>query len=245
MAKFVLAGTRVFAGGADLTTRANKVELSSEREDKETTAFTTDGSTWKEFIGGLASTEVNGEGQWEAGDLSMVDDSTFASLGATGSISICPSTGTTAGDLAYLTKPMTSQYDLGGAVGDVAPWQAVWMGAWPLVRGVVGHPLAARTATGNGTGLQLTSVGTGQFVYANLHVVSVSGTSPTLQVTIRSSVDNTFSSPTTRATFTTTGVRGGEAIRAAGPITDTWWKVNWTIGGTTPSFLFFVTLGIA
>jgi hypothetical protein len=31
----------------------------------------------------------------------------------------------------------------------------------------------------------------------------------------------------------------------SGPITDDWFRVSYTISGTTPSFLFAVTAGIA
>jgi hypothetical protein len=83
-------------------------------------------------------------------------------------------------------------------------------------------------------------------MYAALHVLSVAGTAtPTITARVESSVDNTFASPTTRLTFAAATAVSGQTLRTAGTaITDTWWRVAWTISGTTPSFLFAAALGI-
>jgi hypothetical protein len=82
-------------------------------------------------------------------------------------------------------------------------------------------------------------------MYGALHVLSVAGTTPSITARVESSVDNTFASPTTRLTFTAANTVSGEILRTDGTaITDTWWRVAWTITGTTPSFLFASTLGI-
>jgi hypothetical protein len=82
-------------------------------------------------------------------------------------------------------------------------------------------------------------------MYAALHVLSVAGTTPSITARVESSVDNTFSAPTTRLTFTAANAVGGQILRTAGTaITDTWWRVAWTISGTSPSFLFSSALGI-
>jgi hypothetical protein len=115
------------------------------------------------------------------------------------------------------------------------------------VRGVCAHPPGtARTATGNGTGVQIVGgVPAGQYLYAAIHVLSVSGTStPTLTVKIQSDNGSGFPSATDIATFTAATARTGEVVRAAGAITDDWFRVSYTISGTTPSFLFLVTLGV-
>jgi hypothetical protein len=133
------------------------------------------------------------------------------------------------------------------AVGEVAPWTSTAKSSWPLVRGQFAHPPgAARTATGTGTGLNLGAVAAGKRLYASLHVLSVAGTAtPTITGRIESSVDNTFAAPTTRATFAAATAVGGQVLRTDGTAyTDTWWRIAWTISGTTPSFLFAAALGI-
>ncbi|MFC8433691.1 hypothetical protein [Streptomyces sp. NPDC057253] len=245
MAKSILTNVRTFAVGVDLTGVSNKIEISTEAEAKKTTNYGSNG--WDEVIGGIASAEISGEGQWEAGDVTKVDDASWAQLGGIGPWSVCPAGAAFVGDLAYFTNAMRSDYKLFDAVGEVAPWTGSAKSTWPLVRGVVMHPPGtARTATGTGTGLQLGAVPAGKRMYAALHVLSVAGTAaPTITGRVESSVDNTFAAPTTRLTFAAATAVGGQALRTDGTaITDTWWRIAWTISGTTPSFLFAASLGI-
>lgn len=249
MGKFILRNVRLFAGGADLTSVNNSVELSSEVEEGETTNFgdydpTTD-RTWKSVLGGLASTALSAKGQWEAGDAGKVDDASWSGMGVVDAWTACPHTAAD-GALAWVLKALRSSYKLGGEVGDVAPWEAEASGTSPLVRGLVAHPPGtARIASGSGTGYNLGAITAGKSLYANLHVLSVAGTTPTITARIESDDNSNFTSATTRATFTAATAVGGQSLSATGPITDTWWRAAWTITGTSPSFLFLVSLGIA
>jgi hypothetical protein len=54
-----------------------------------------------------------------------------------------------------------------------------------------------------------------------------------------------FGSPTTRLTFNSQTAIGGQVFRIAGPITDTFYRANWTIAGTTPSLLFMSAIGVS
>ncbi|WP_425244851.1 hypothetical protein [Streptomyces sp. NEAU-NA10] len=244
MAKTILTNVRTFAGGVDLTGASNKVELSSEIEEKETTNYASQG--YKEVIGGLGSAEISAEGQWEAGDPTKVDDASWTHLGTVIPWSISANNSASVGDLAYVVSALRSSYTLFDAVGEVAPWSGDAKSSWPLVRGQFAHPPGtARTASGTGTGLNLGAVTAGKRMYAALHVLSASGTTPSITARVESSVDNTFAAPTTRLTFTAATAAGGQALRTDGTaITDTWWRVAWTISGTTPSFLFVASLGI-
>ena len=129
----------------------------------------------------------------------------------------------------------------------MATWTGTAKSSWPLVRGTIAHPPGtARTASGTGTGLQLGAVPAGRRLYAALHVLSVAGTTPSITVTVESDDANTFASATTRLTFDAATAAGGQVLRTTGDaITDTWFRVTWTISGTSPSFLFVVALGIA
>lgn len=243
MGKFVLLNARLFTGGADLTSNNNKLELAAEVEDKDVTGFGSGG--WKETKGGLASSEINAEGQWEAGDPSKVDDNQWAGLGGVGPWSIGPD-GAAVGALAYFTSALEAEYDLGAAVGDVAPWTAKGSSSWPLVRGKIAHdPGTARTATGSGAGAQLGAVPEGKQLYAALHVLSTAGDTPSLTVAIESDMTSGFAAPTARLTFDAAAAPGGQILRVPGPITDTWFRPKWTISGTAPSFLFVVAFGVA
>lgn len=245
MAKFTWANVRLFTGSADLTTVNNKVAVKAEAERQDATAFTASGVVWKETLTGLRSTEISAEGQWEASDLGKVDNVSWADLGSVTPWTICPA-GAAVSDLAYLTGLLRGEYQLGGSVGDVAPWMASGEGTYPLIRGVVGHPPGtARTVTGTGTSIQLGAVASGQALYAGLHVLSVSGTTPSLTARIESDNATGFPSAVTAGTFTAATALTSQFLRIPGPITDDWFRVAWTISGTTPSFLFLVSLGIA
>ncbi|MFE9764615.1 hypothetical protein ACFYPC_08810 [Streptomyces sp. NPDC005808] len=244
MPKTILTNVRLFAVGADLTGVSNKVELSAEVEAKDTTNYASDG--WKENLGGLGKAEISGEGQWEAGDTTKVDDASWAQLGGVGPWSISANNAAAVGGLAYFTNALRSDYKLFDEVGEVAPWTGTAKSSWPLVRGQFAHPPGtARTATGVGTGLQVGAVPLGKRMFAALHVLSVAGTTPSITARVESSVDNAFGAPTTRLTFAAANAVGGQILRTDGTaITDTWWRIAWTISGTTPSFLFAASLGI-
>ncbi|MET7321333.1 hypothetical protein [Streptomyces sp. NPDC005549] len=244
MGKSVLLNVRAFAVGLDLTSVSNKIELTTEVEEKPTTNYGSDGYT--EVAGGLASAEIAGEGQWEAGDPAKVDDVTWAQLGGVGPWSISANNSAAVGSLAYFTRAMRADYTLLGEVGEVAPWTSTAKSSWPLVRGQFAHPPGtARTATGTGTALQLGAVAARKRVYASLHVLSVAGTTPSLTARVESAADSAFTAPTIRATFAAATEAGGQAVRTDGTaITDTWWRLAWTITGTGPSFLFAAALGI-
>ncbi|MGW1119255.1 hypothetical protein ACWD5B_19440 [Streptomyces tanashiensis] len=239
----VLTNVRCFAVGADLTSASSKVELSGEVEEKDVTNYGSGG--YKEVIGGIGSAEIAGEGFWEAGDPGLIDDASWAQLGGVGPWTVCPNSAAV-GSLAYLTRALRSDYTLLGAVGDVAPWSGNAKSSWPLVRGQIAHPPGtARTASGSGTALNLGAIAAGKRLYAALHVLSVAGTTPSLTVSVESDDAAGMATPTTRLTFDPATAGGGQTLRTdAAAITDTHYRVAWAISGTTPSFMFAVSLGI-
>ncbi|WFF07254.1 hypothetical protein O7622_01235 [Micromonospora sp. WMMD1076] len=246
----ILKNVRIFNGGADLTSASNKVEVGGEAEERDVTTFGSyDAATdriWKEVIAGTKTGKASASGFWQAGDPGMVDDASWSSLGGVGAWTVCPR-GAAVGDVAYVTQAMRGSYQLGGTQGEIAPWSAGWSGSYPIVRGLIAHPPGtARTATGVGTAVQHLAVPAGGELIAALHVLSVAGTAtPTITVKIQSDDAAGFSSPTDLITFTAATARGGEAKRLAGPVTDTYYRASWTITGTTPSFLFVVSLGVS
>lgn len=251
MGKQILVDVRLFAGGVDLSGNGNKIEIDDSMEVKPVTNWRSGGA--REVIAGLEEVSIKAGGQWEATDPAAQphepDDWFWASRRVVEPWSAAAdgSSDLNNGGLMYLTQAVRSQYSMLGSVGDVIPWGGEWAGSWPLARGVCAHPSGVpRTATGNGNGFQAGALLQGQAMYATLHVLSVAGTAaPTITVAVKSSADAAFTAPTTRATFTAATAKGGQAIKIPGPITDTWWKVTWTITGTTPSFLFLSALGIA
>lgn len=244
MAKQILTDVRLFAGGADLSGNSNKVELSAEVEEKDVTNYRSEG--WKEVLSGIGSAQITGEGQWEAGDPGRVDDALWAQLGGRGPWTVGPGEASV-GALAYFTYGLTSSYKLGEKVGEVAPWTGMAMSSWPLVRGQFAHPPGtARSTTGDGTAVQLGAVAAGRRLYASLHVLSASGSTPSLTVAIESDTAEAFDDdPQTELTFNAASAADGQILRTSGSaITGPWYRASWTISGSDPSFLFVVALGI-
>lgn len=244
MGKFVLKNVNIFSGGANLTTRSNRIEIGMEAESKDTTAFVPTGDVWHEELSGLKSSKITGAGQWEAGDLSMVDDHSFALLGAIGALTIAPATALDDA-LAYLSAYNRQQYQFGAAVGDVIPWSGTWNSTWAVARGKILHAPAIRTATGVGSVIQLPAVAAGQFLVGTLHVMGATGTTPSITGTIKSAALVGFGAPTTRLTFNAQTAIGGQVFRLAGPITDTFYRFDYTISGTTPNLLVMAAAGVS
>lgn len=241
----VLNDVRLYVAAADLTGYGNKIDFAAQVAELKTTNWASNG--WEERVGGLFDTAMSAEGYFQAGDASMPDDTWWAALGvATVPVTAVPTSGAV-GSLAYLTRGMVKEYKVPGQVGEVLPWQATAAGNWPQIRGQIMHPQGtARTSTGTGTGYQLGALSALQRMYANLHVFSIAGTStPTITVKVQSSVDNTFASPTDRITFTAATTIQGQTSSVLGAVTDQWWRAVWTISGSTPSFLFAVSAGVA
>lgn len=240
----VLLDCRLYVDGADLTGYSNKAEMSASAANLDRTTFGSGG--YKERVGGVFDGKAMLEGFWQAGDLSQPDDMWWANLG----VSTVPLTGVptggNVGDLAYLTRGLADDYKFGAKHGDLVAWSAQLDTNWPVARGKIMHPQGtARTTTGNGTGVQLGAVSAVQRMYACLHVLSIAGTAtPSITVKLQSDTSNAFAAPTDRITFNAATALGGQASSVLGAVTDTWWRVVWTITGTTPSFLFAVSAGI-
>lgn len=240
----VMKDVRIYLAGADLTGWSNKVASSASAEELDRTTFGSGGA--KERWGGVLDMAATIDGFWEAGDLSKPDDTFWANLGTnTVPLTLVPTAGTV-GSLAYLSRVFEHAYKRSGDHGKLLGFTLDTKGNWPMVRGTVMHPQGtARTATAAGTGQQLGALTANQAMYATLHITSVADVAANIVVTLESCVDNFVAAPTTRATFTAASALGGQAAKVVGPVTDTWWRVKWTVtGGVTPSFLFAAAAGI-
>lgn len=249
MGKLVFLDSRLYAGAADLSGVSNKIEIGEEAEDKKTTNFRSGGA--EECLAGLTTLDISAEGEWEAGNAGLVDDAMWNMRRTLDPWTVMPEGSSdlsigAANQICYFSSAVKMKSQLLGQNGEVAPWMAEAKGTWPLVRGVPMHPSGVvRTATGTGSIVQVGAVPAGSRMYANLHVLSIAGTAtPSIAVKVQSASLVGFGSPTDRMTFATRTVVGGESLRVAGPITDAFWRVSYTITGTTPGFLFLATLGI-
>jgi len=104
---------------------------------------------------------------------------------------------------------------------------------------IAGHPTAARTATGQTSGIDLKDYD-GDVVFL-LDSAAGTGTSPTLDVTIEDSADNSSFAAITDAAFTqVTGTASAQKLVVNKDSARRYVRVKYTLGGTTPSFTFSV-----
>lgn len=242
MSAIVVTDAILFAGEFDLSGHLNSVNADVEFAEKDQTVF---GDGASNFLAGLQSWSVAYEGFLDyAADAS---DEAVAALNGTSGIPLTISATRADGDVAYLGRGFKPGLTRSTQVGEIAKLTGNFTASSGegLVRGELLVPKAAKTATGTGTGQQLGAVAAGESVYAALHVFSASGTSPTLNVTVESDDNSGFTSATTRLTFTQATAAGSQWQSLAGAITDTYWRVRFTIGGTSPSFTIAVAVGVA
>jgi hypothetical protein len=102
------------------------------------------------------------------------------------------------------------------------------------------HPTAARTATGNGTGIDVQTMDGDLFLI--LDSAAGTGTTPTLDIKLQSSdTSGGTYADITGATFTqVTGTASQQAITISKDEARRWIRVVYTVGGSTPSFTFSV-----
>jgi hypothetical protein len=222
--KFVLLNTVMYAGGYDFSADINKALLEIEAEAKDATTFGSGG--WTELLAGLRKTDFSMEGLWEAGT-NTVDPEAFSQFGGTEQVHMLAPAGSEA-SVAYGWRAARFKYSVGGEVGEIAPFSLTSQGsgAQGAVRGQLAKAKGTVSATGQaGSVLTLGAVGAAQFVYAGLHVFGTPGTTITVQVQSAPLVN--FASPTTRGTIGPVTAAGGTWMtRAAGAITDQFWRLN-------------------
>ncbi|MEW5921566.1 MAG: hypothetical protein AB1796_11605 [Bacillota bacterium] len=206
--------------------------------------MTTFNDNAKRRIAGLFDVSADLQGYYQAGtNPDLIDKILWDKLALQDEImTVCPTNGA-AGEVAYFTKVIEATYTPGGSVGEVFPFTVEVQGTERLIRGIVAET-GAKTASGNGTARNLGAVATGKKLYAAMHVLAVSGVTPTLGVTIESDDADTFLTPITRITFSQATAIGAQWKEVSGPITDTWFRPVFTLGGTNPSFTIVLLLGI-
>lgn len=242
MALFVLKNSKIYVGGYDISGDLNKANISYKAEDKDITTF---GSLAKRRKCGLTETDLKVSGFYQVdAENFKIDDILMSKFNAVDEVvTVFPQTGAV-GEVGYSTKVMMAEYAPDGQVGDVFAFDMSAKSNDILTK-ITCMESGNKSVTGAGTGKQLGAVGANQKLYAVLHVLSVSGTNPTLNVKIISDDNASFTSATDRITFNKMTEIGAQwAVPLNGLITDDYWKVDFTIGGTNPVFNVVVGLAI-
>lgn len=153
------------------------------------------------------------------------------SAGSTVPTSVAPN-GFAAGNSVWLIPAKTVSYDVSSSVTDIVPFSMSIGSGRPSNVGISLADLAARTNTGNGTSVDNTDP-TANGAVAHLHITAVSGTLPSLTVTVEHSANG--SSWTTLGSFSAASTASSQLITVTGTV-NRYVRAVFTISGTNPSF---------
>lgn len=228
----------ILVGTTELTTSMNSINLVASRETPDNTVLGNDTRTYEPSA--LKMVSAGGSGFYS----STLDGALNTNLGVHDTITSFLSDDVV-GSPAFTFKSVQTTYTpMTGSVGDMHTFDFEAMGRDDLVRGYVAYK-GTVTATGTSTAFQLGAASASQILYGIIHVTAVTGTSPTLDIDVNSDDNSGMTSATTRDSFTqVTGVTT-EWITTAGAITDDYYQLDFTVGGTdSPSFDIAVILAV-
>lgn len=230
MASFVLTDAKIWVAQYDLSGDMNAVALEEAVDPKDATTF---GAGTRIHKGGLADVRLSAEGLFNADLTDAVVPSLIGNTNSLVPLSVAAQ-GATEGNVAHIFPASLAEYQFGAPVGEMLAFslQAAAVRTIPgsgtrarLARGQI-LLSTQKTATGSGTAFQLGAVGATQKLYVAMHVLAQSGGTPTLRV--QSDDNGGFASATTRATSGSIA----DWLVVNGPITDDWWRADWTFSGT-------------
>jgi hypothetical protein len=230
--ELVLTDAKIFAGGYDLSGDHNQVSLGISIEEKDFTRF---GAQGKSRRAGLGEMSLNGEGFTNHGT-DLQDEVHFNDLGVYQRIMTVAATADV-GQRAFSFRGVEMEYTpVDAAVGDEHGFSVAAMSSGLyLPSAYLLHGVTAETSSGTETGVQVGAIASGELAYAALHVFDVTGTS--IDVTVESDSSAGFGSASTQVTFAqATGPTSEWSSAVAGPVTDDWWRVAWTLVGTSATF---------
>ena len=234
MAILPIINARIVADGFDLSGDSNKGALEVAGAILDATNFRGDG--YKANRVGQLSAGVVANGFANYGD--DENENLFSTIGDNSRVCIAPD-GLDEGDIAYFFQSVHAKYEQFGAVADLAPFAFEAAGRGRVVRGVVMVGEGSKSASGSATARLVGAATLDQRLYCGVFAFDGSGT---LDVTVKSDDALGMASPTTRATFAQLTGRGSEIVTVDGPITDTYYDVDYTITGA--GFNFVVVIGI-
>ncbi|NUO62820.1 MAG: hypothetical protein HOQ34_04520 [Gemmatimonadaceae bacterium] len=241
MAKQIISNARVWLDQFDMSGDFNAVALKTGVDAKEATPVS---ATQHVYLPGLRTFDANLQGMWEGGT-NANDEILSARIGAATAplVTIDPSTnGGAEGDRVYFGPLMLADYQPGGSIGDVLEFALAMQAAGGISSGTLMHN-ATRTVTGTGNVQQLVAIPAGRSLLVGAHLLAISG-GGSLTIAVQSAALVGFGTPTTRGTLAAMSVVGAQSLLIAGAITDTFYRITWTLTGASPSAQFVVSLGL-
>jgi hypothetical protein len=227
MSSFSFLNATTYVAGYDFTTDTNQASINVEVEELDATTFGGNGTRSRRA--GLRTITSELGGFWQSATSGAVDPEVFPDLGVADRVLTMSPTGV-AGDPVYMYQAGKFGYQAFGTVGELTPFSlnCSSTNGVGVVRGQLAKARGDVSATGAlGSALNLGAVGTGQNLYAALHVFGTPGT--TITVRVQSATSSAFTSPTNHPNIgggAITAAGGYWMARIAGPITNTWYRFD-------------------
>ncbi|MFA5313223.1 MAG: hypothetical protein WC375_07925 [Methanomassiliicoccales archaeon] len=218
---YLLRDCKFYGEGYDLSGSLNRGKLSIDVNILDTTPFNVSSTT---KIAGMLKASLDFDGYYEAGS-GLIDDILDSQIGAAEvPYSVYPNDAI-AGSIGFSFAMLAERLARSGKYGDLLILNLNGQSSGPVFRQTL-MELGSKSAGGNGTARQIGAVAAGQKAYGIVHVLSGSGTLG-LKLQSSATAGGTY---VDRATFTSlTGIGAQIAASAAGPITDTYWRFQWTV----------------
>ena len=242
MAATTLTDVRLLSGGYEVTSDHNTIALDRTKETPESTVFGLKSRRYN--ADGLKTAAYTFDGFFDSDGTSAINDLQDAEwVGDVSQVLTVVAPDGAVGASAYSFDSVVSTLtDFGGTVGDMAAFSLAGNGTGDSFRGIVMEPgTTARSTSSNSSEYLVGDVVAGETARAALHVIATTG-SPTLDVTLESDTTG-FPSATTHITFVQATAVGAQYLTSTTTTTDTFWRAEWTFGGTG-SITFLVTFGI-
>jgi hypothetical protein len=241
MANTVLTNAGLWVAEYNLAGDANMLSLGTAAELLDDTVI---GDASRSRTGGLKKFAFACEGFWN----DTVDAFAFADVGLSNvPVTIAPAA-LSAGSIAFIGLMSQGDYTPHSAtVGELSKFTMSGEGVGlPIARGQL-LANATVSASGTGTACLIGAASASQTVCMALHVLTLTGTSPAITVVVQSDDNVGFASPVTVATFSaaSVGTNQFQFASVAGPRTDTYYRVSYTVTGSGPSISFVAAVGLA
>lgn len=239
MAVEVLTSLVAALDGIWLSNYANQVEIGMDVDTFDATTFGS--GTFTEAGAALRGLVVNVGGM---NDFDLLEAQLAGEYASAAVVTVAP-IGDTAGNVAMIGSGLVQSWRM--VSGSVAAPSAIQV---PLAAVGAGRPLQGLVTRATTTAVTSTATTTAvncgaatRGAWASLHVLAASGTLPTITAQLQSSTSSGGSFTARGSASASRSTVGGEWIVGA-TTTDTWWRLNLTVGGTNPSFTVLAAIGV-
>jgi hypothetical protein len=226
-------------GGIKISDYATSIETGVDVGVIDTTTFGSGSFTQSAAALRAAVVQMSG-----LNDIDAIETLLAAQLGAATVATVCPE-GDTAGNVAGIAYGMVGQWRLVnvtvGQASTISVPLAPIAGGRPLQGLVTRGTSTAVTATGTTTAVQAGAAAVG--AWASLHVLAISGTSPTITAQLQSSTTSGGSYTARGSASSSRNAVGSDWIVGA-TTTDTWWRLSLTVGGSGVSITALAAIGV-